>query len=138
MTDLDKLLQMVSTDNISDELLAAYIDGNTTAEENEMIQSSMPLEDLDNIKDIAQDSLSFEEQLYFYDGDYGYWELGIPPILDINDNHLLSIDTPVSDENAMNMGEGIIAQQNMYIDDVETSGINANLDDINEFNNIDN
>ena len=37
MTDLDKLLQMASADNISDELLAAYIDGNTTAEENEII-----------------------------------------------------------------------------------------------------
>lgn len=79
MTDLDKLLQMASTDNISDELLAAYIDGNTSAEENEIIQASMPTEDLDDIKEIAQDSLSFEEQLHFYDGDYGYWELGIPP-----------------------------------------------------------
>lgn len=80
MTDLDKLLQMASTDNISDELLAAYIDGNTSAEENEMIHTTMPLEDLDDIQEIAQDSLSFEEQLHLYDGDYGYWELGIPPV----------------------------------------------------------
>ena len=37
MTDLDKLLQMASSDIVSDELLAAYIDGNTTAEENTFI-----------------------------------------------------------------------------------------------------
>ena len=95
MTDLDKLLQMASADNISDELLAAYIDGNTTAEENEMIQASMPIEDLDDIKEIAQDSLSFEEQLHFYDGDYGYWELGIPPVLDHHsDSELMDIASP--------------------------------------------
>ncbi|MBQ7697389.1 MAG: hypothetical protein IJT35_02265 [Paludibacteraceae bacterium] len=84
MTDLDKLLQIASTDNISDELLAAYIDGNTTAEENEMIKASMPIEDLNDIAELSQDSLSFEEQLHFYDGDYGYWELGIPSVFQQN------------------------------------------------------
>ena len=98
MTDLDKLLQMASTDNISDELLAAYIDGNTSAEENEIIQASMPTEDLGDIKEIAQDSLSFEEQLQFYDGDYGYWELGIPPVLDYHsDSELMDIASPLYD-----------------------------------------
>lgn len=94
MTDLDKLLQMDSADNISDELLAAYIDGNTTAEENEMIKASMPIEDLNDIAELSQDSLSFEEQLHLYDGDYGYWELGIAPVLDINNsnNHINDID----------------------------------------------
>lgn len=85
MTDLDKLLQMASTDNISDELLAAYIDGNTTAEENEMIKASIPIADINDIAELSQDSLSFEEQLHFYDGDYGYLELSIPPVLNIND-----------------------------------------------------
>ena len=85
MTDLDKLLQMASSDIVSDELLAAYIDGNTTAEENTFIESSTPLEDLNDIAELSQDSLSFEEQLHFYDGDYGYWELGIPPVLGNND-----------------------------------------------------
>ena len=98
MTDLDKLLQMASTDNISDELLAAYIDGNTSAEENEIIQASMPTEDLADIQEIAQDSLSFEEQLHFYDGDYGYWELGIPPVLDNFDDTLLTKETTTMEE----------------------------------------
>lgn len=95
MTDLDKILQMVSEDKISDELLAAYIDGNTTTEENEMIQASMPTEDINDIAELTQDSLSFEEQLHFYDGDYGYWELGIPPVLDYHsDSELMDIASP--------------------------------------------
>lgn len=90
MANLEELLRMGSTDTVSDELLAAYIDGNTTAEENDFIESSIPLGDINDIKELTIDSLSFEEQLHFYDGDYGYWELGIPPVLDINDsdNHL--------------------------------------------------
>lgn len=90
MTDLDKLIKLASTDSISDELLAAYIDGNTTEEENTFIESSVPMEDLNDISELVADSLSFEEKLHFYDGDYGLWELGLPPVLDVYDstNHL--------------------------------------------------
>lgn len=90
MTDLDKLIQLASADTISDELLAAYIDGNTTEEENAFIESSSPMEDLNDISEIITDTQSFEDKLHFYDGDYGFWELGIPPVLDINDESMLN------------------------------------------------
>lgn len=135
MTDLDKLIQLSSADTISDELLAAYIDGNTTAEENAFVESYAPQEDLNDISELVADAQSFEEELHLYDGDYGFWELGIPPVLGINGN---ISTTPSFDENATTINEDIIAQQDMHIDDVDTLGINANLDDINEFNNIDN
>ncbi len=98
MTDFDKLIQLASTDTISDELLAAYIDGNTTTEENTFIESSAPMEDLNDISELVADSQSFEEQLHFYDGDYGFWELGIPPVLEYpKDDELLDITSPKYD-----------------------------------------
>lgn len=96
MTDLDKLFQLASADTISDEMLAAYIDGNTTAEENAMIESSVPMEDLNDISEIVADTQSFEEQLHFYDGDYGFWKLGINPVLDINED-MIDIASPKYD-----------------------------------------
>lgn len=135
MTDLDKLIQLSSADPISDELLAAYIDGNTSEEENNYIESFVPKEDLNDISELVADSQSFEDELHCYDGDYGFWELGIPPVLGIKGN---ISTTPSFDESATTINEDIIAQQDMHINDVDPSGINANLDDINEFNNIDN
>lgn len=85
MTDLDKLIQLASADTISDELLAAYIDGNTTAEENAFIESAAPMEELNDISELVADSQSFEERLHIYDGDYGLWELGLPPVFKIED-----------------------------------------------------
>lgn len=130
MTDLDKLLQMASADNISDELLAAYIDGNTTAEENEMIQTSMLVEDLENIHEIAQDSLSFEEQLHFYDGDYGYWELGIPPVFKMEDIEELSFstygvneDTPFIEQNNITENNNL-GKQMWKIEEIEVQQTN--------------
>ena len=45
MTDLDKLIQLVSADTISDEQLAAYIDGNATKEEQIQVYSALQCED---------------------------------------------------------------------------------------------
>lgn len=116
MANLEELLRMASTDTVSDELLAAYIDGNTTTEENDFIESSIPLGDINDIKELTTDSLSFEEQLHFYNGDYGYWELGIPPVLD---NQLKFIDMKddlnqgfrTYGESAENLSDPIFIQQ---------------------------
>ena len=86
---------MASADTVSDELLAAYIDGNTSTEENAFIESSTSSEDLNEIAELSQDSMSFEDKLHFYDGDYGYWELGIPPVMDYrSDSELMDIASP--------------------------------------------
>ena len=70
--------------NISDELLAAYIDGKTTKEENELIEKYISNNSLlSETYEVANDSASmvsdFDWELY--KGDYGFWELGLPPII---------------------------------------------------------
>lgn len=112
MTDLDKLIQLASADTISDELLAAYIDGNTTAEENAFIESSAPMEDLNDISELVADTQSFEEKLHFYDGNYGFWELGIPPVLKLEDIEELSLSTPGVDEDASFIEQNNITENN--------------------------
>lgn len=69
---------------ISDELLAAYIDGKTTIEENELIEKCISNDSLlSETYEVANDSASmvsdFDWELY--KGDYGFWELGLPPII---------------------------------------------------------
>lgn len=79
---------MAKFDNVSDEMLAAFIDGNTTPEENaDIINAFDNDEHFAEASEIAQDSLSFEEKLDLWKGDYGFWELGLPPVLGEN-NHL--------------------------------------------------
>ena len=70
---------------ISDELLAAYIDGNTTESENALIENSLDADSmLSEAYEIASDSISFGEKSDWdiYDGDYGYLEMGLPPVID--------------------------------------------------------
>lgn len=82
MTDLDKLIQLASADTISDELLAAYIDGNTTTEENKLIESFYQQEDLNSIKEISIDSKSFEELYHLHSNMHDF------DIFGINDTHI--------------------------------------------------
>lgn len=75
-------------DNISDEMLAAYIDGNTTESENALIENSLDADSmLSEAYEIASDSISFGEKSDWdiYDGDYGYLEMGLPPVIDALD-----------------------------------------------------
>ena len=68
-------------DNISDELLAAYLDGNTTKEENMLIEDAMGNdESIMEIADIGGDIISFEGKYDIWKGDYGFGELGIDPV----------------------------------------------------------
>lgn len=100
---------------ISDELLAAYIDGNTTESENQLIESSLNDDSmLSEAYEIAHDGVSlgsnFDWELH--KGDFGFWELGLPPAVtedevDIwqnNDNNLI--------EN--NMAEMFSSQMHVY------------------------
>lgn len=85
---------------ISDELLAAYIDGNTTESENALIENalnddSMLLEAYEIAHDGVSIGSNFDWELH--KGDFGFWELGLPPAVtedevDIwqnNDNNLV-------------------------------------------------
>lgn len=70
---------------ISDELLAAYIDGNTSEEEKALIENNLNDDSmLSEAYEIASDSASFCENTDWdiYNGDYGFLELGLPPVID--------------------------------------------------------
>ena len=81
MLDFDKLNILDSAQEVSDELLAAYIDGNTTEVENLFVEQHVDAEELDTISETMEDYQSFEEHIAIWDGDYGFWELGLPPVL---------------------------------------------------------
>ena len=81
MIDFDKLNIFDSAQEVSDELLAAYIDGNTTAEENLFVEQHVAAEELNTISETMEDCQSFQDYISVWDGDYGFWELGLPPVL---------------------------------------------------------
>ena len=91
---------------ISDELLAAYIDGNTTESENALIESTLNGDSmLSEACEIASDSVSFGSSFDWelHKGDFGFWELGLPPVVtegDIDncmDNNKEIIDYSMTD-----------------------------------------
>jgi hypothetical protein len=70
-------------ENISDELLAAFLDGNTTKEETEQVLEGMSEDNaLMEVAGIANDVISFEDKLEVWKGDYGFWEMGINPVFE--------------------------------------------------------
>lgn len=80
MKDFNDLLNS----GISDELLAAYIDGNTTESENQLIGSALDGDSmLSEAYEIANDSVSFGSNFDWeiHKGDFGFWELGLPPLV---------------------------------------------------------
>lgn len=69
---------------ISDELLAAYIDGKTTETENQLIENSLNGDSmLSEAYEIAHDGVSFESNFDWdlHKGDFAFWELGLPPVV---------------------------------------------------------
>lgn len=120
MIDLDKLIQQDALGNISDELLAAYIDGNTTEAENVFIEQNSPAEELNTLSELLDDTHSFEDQISQWDGDYGFWELGIPPVInneDINNLNIYNMPNELNQgfrtfgESAENLSDPIFIQQ---------------------------
>lgn len=71
------------SENVSDETLAAFIDGNATAEEVAFIQRNMGHDELlAEAIDVVQDTVSLGGYDWsIHDGDYGFLELGLPPII---------------------------------------------------------
>lgn len=114
MKDFNTLLNS----GISDELLAAYIDGNTTENENQLIESSLNGDSmLSEAYEIAHDSVSFGSDFDWeiHKGDFGFWELGVPPVVTEADL-MVAADT----------NYGTIAD--------EGTGLRPNLDTLNLMN----
>lgn len=80
MKDFNDLL----SSGISDELLAAYIDGNTTESEKVLIENALNDDSmLSEACEIASDSVSFGSSFdrELHKGDLGFWELGLSPVI---------------------------------------------------------
>lgn len=90
MKPLDELISRLNDIQelpISEEILGAYVEGILQGTEldtvMEQISSDTSLEEI--LNDIAEtdteNSAEASHPWNLYDGDYGYWELGLPPIL---------------------------------------------------------
>ena len=95
MKDLnDLLLQFEDIQElpVSEEMIGAYLEGKTTNEENELIENaikedSLLSETIDNVNETTSLESNFDWELH--KGDYGFWELGLPPVAteeDFNEN----------------------------------------------------
>lgn len=74
------------SDSISDELLAAFLDGNVTRKETEQVLEVISKDNgLMEVVEITEDVISFEEKLGVWKEDYGFWEMGIDPVLNPED-----------------------------------------------------
>lgn len=132
---------------ISDELLAAYIDGNTTGSENALIENTLNGDSmLSEAYEIASDSVSFGSNFDWelHKGDFGFWELGLPPAITETDLSIAT-DQPADEITSFNEGIDIGLDLDTYnpLDDTHTSLDNTlsdsvlDTDNINEWNGMD-
>lgn len=82
-------------DTISDEMLAAYIDGNATPEENAIIQNALGSdESLAEVIDVVHDSIPFANGDWEISNlELGTFDLGMSPIASFAD--LAAMDSPL-------------------------------------------
>lgn len=128
MKDFNDLLNS----GISDELLAAYIDGNTTESENQLIESALNGDSmLSEAYEIANDSVSFGSNFDWelHKGDFGFWELGLPPVVTEAD---LMVAADTSYRNITNEGADISSNLDTFnpLDDGFTPLDTSTLDDL--------
>lgn len=112
--------------DISDELLAAYIDGNTTESEKQLIESSLNGDSmLSEAYEIASDSAYFENNMDWsiYNGDYGFLEMGLPPVIDMLDMVSVNQDYGLSFDN----NDDLLGSDNYPMSN-GISGYNDNID----------
>ena len=129
MIDFNDLLNS----GISDELLAAYIDGNTTESENQLIESALNGDSmLSEAYEIANDSVSFGSNFDWelHKGDFGFWELGLPPVVtksDVDQQMTIeipeNISLPPTDDTIVDIGREINDINN---NDFTTNDLNVN------------
>ena len=129
-------------ENISDEMLAAYIDGNATPFESSLIESTLDVDNfLSESLDIANDTISFGSNFDWdiHKGDYGFWELGIPPA--ITEDEVVN-DTLIKDavEDNLSLDSVCDEESSLLFEDVtvyDTDNISEDSDDIDLDNDSD-
>lgn len=131
MKDFNDLLNS----GISDELLAAYIDGNTTESENQLIESALDGDSmLSEAYEIANDSVSFGSNFNWeiHKGDFGFWELGLPPIVTETDIDKQS-NIEIPDNISLPPTDDVIAGIESKVDDISDNDFTANDLNINDY-----
>ena len=118
---------------ISDELLAAYIDGNTTESENALIENALNDDSmLSEACEIVSDSVSFGSNIDWelHKGDFGFGEIGLLPSVtntEIEEQTNVEVpeclSLPSTDVPDIDVGADL---DNMSIDDLGTNDLNTN------------
>ncbi len=126
------------SENISDEMLAAYIDGNTTPEEFSLIENalasdSMLSESLDLISDTVTFGTNFDWDLH--KGDYGFWELGLPPL--VTETDLLVATDSIDDVSTLVDGNSFNEQSMVAFNIVNDELLSCDITDNSECGEID-
>lgn len=99
-------------ENISDEMLAAYIDGNATESEKLLIENALSGDSmLSEAIDIANDANSLDNSFDWdlHKGDYGFWELGLPPVL--NEEDVMAAADSIDNSKYENMENSVLSEQ---------------------------
>lgn len=132
------------SNNISDEMLAAYIDGNAIENEKSLIENSMSDNSmLSEAVDIANDTTSFGSNFDWdlHDGDYSFCELGLPPALNEED---VMVAADIYDTSIGMEGEDILWTSNLNSLDNDVTSVETddlfNIDDtdgLTDFDDID-
>lgn len=125
MNDYNELVKS----GISDELLAAYIDGNTTESENQLIENSLKGDSiLSDAYDIAHDSVSFGSNFDWelHKGDFGFWELGLPPA--ITDDMTISSGNDMQLNSMDSSTDNTLSVPSLYADCDDTSDMHENYE----------
>lgn len=126
------------SENISDEMLAAYIDGNTTKSENLLIESSKSEDPmLSEVVDIVNDATSFGSDFNWdlHKGDYGFWELGLPPL--VTETDLLVATDSIDDVSTLVDGNSFNEQSMVAFNIVNNELLSCDITDNSDCGEID-
>ena len=124
--------------NIPDEMLAAYIDGNTTESENLLIESSKSEDPmLSEVVDIVNDATSFGSDFNWdlHKGDYGFWELGLPPL--VTETDLLVATDSIDDVSTLVDGNSFNEQSMVAFNIVNNELLSCDITDNSDCGEID-
>ena len=125
----------VLNSGISDELLAAYIDGSTTESENQLIESSLNGDSiLSEAYEITNDGVSFGSSFNWnlHIGDFGFWELGLPTVVTETDIDKQSI-IEIPDNISLPPTDDVIAGIESKVDDISDNDFTANDLNLNDY-----
>lgn len=123
-----------SDSDISDEMLAADIDGNTTPDEHSFIEAhigddSMLYETIEMVNDSVSFAGDYDWDIHA--GDFGYWELGLPPLVTRDDATLMSDSDDIFTHDSDTLSD--VASGMEYFTDVEDTDILHDTDNVFDY-----